>query len=231
MKINCMIVEDEPKAMSLLIEYIEKVSYLDLIKTTDDPYEALEFAENHKVDLIFLDINLPDLSGLDLSDLIKGKTMVIFTTAYSEYAVESYEKNAVDYLLKPITFNRFLQAVKKSKDLFEAENKISAHAEESFFLKSGKKFIHLNWSDIYYIEGYKEYISVVTKENKTLIYKRMKEMESLSPDLIRVHNSFIINIEKIHKIEDNHIHILDKKVPIGKKYKDDFLIKLRKRLI
>lgn len=235
MKIRCIIVEDEPKAMSLLQEYVEQLSFLELVHSSSDAVDALNYASKHEVDLIFLDINLPGLSGLELAGLLKERVKIIFTTAYSEYAVQSYEQNAVDYLLKPITFNRFLKAAQKTKTALEA---ITTHAEgdkhlaDAFLVKSGKKIIQLHWSGIYYLEGMKEYVTLVSREGKTMVYKRMKEFEALHPPgFARVHNSYIVNTSFIQKIEDNHIYMLDKAIPIGKKYRDEFLKQLHDRFI
>ena len=235
MKIRCIIVEDEPKAMSLLQEYVEQVEFLKLLHCSSDAVDALNFANRNEVDLVFLDINLPDLSGLELADLLKEHIKIIFTTAYSEYAVQSYEQNAIDYLLKPITFSRFLKAVQKAKAALKAIEKDEEEKKaftDAFLVKSGKKVIQLHWSGICYLEGMKEYVTLVSPGTKTMVYKRMKEFEALQPPgFARVHNSYIVNTGFIQKIEDNHIYILDKVIPIGKKYRDEFLKQLHKRFI
>ena len=155
MIIKCLIVEDEPKALCLLQEYVEQVNYLELIHTSLNAIDAINYANSQKVDLVFLDINLPDLSGLEVATLLKEKTKIIFTTAYSEYAVESYEQNATDYLLKPITFNRFLKAVQKATKAIKEEEvnteKVKISSQDTFLVKDGKKIIQLRWCDIYYI--------------------------------------------------------------------------------
>ena len=234
MKIRCIIVEDEPKAMSLLQEYVEQIEFLELLHSATDAVDALNYANRNEVDLVFLDINLPDLSGLELAELLKERIRIIFTTAYSEFAVQSYEQNAVDYLLKPITFSRFLKAVQKAKAALKAggkEEKKEATAD-AFLVKSGKKVIQLHWSNICYLEGMKEYVTLVSPTTKTIVYKRMKEFEALHPaGFARIHNSYIINTSFIQKIEDNHIYISDKAIPIGKKYRDEFLKQLQRRFL
>lgn len=236
MKIRCIVVEDEPKAMSLLQEYVEQVEFLELLHCSSDAVDALNYANRNEVDLVFLDINLPGLSGLELADLLKERIKIIFTTAYSEYAVQSYEQNAVDYLLKPITFSRFLKAVQKVKTALKISEKNEEETKkaftDAFLVKSGKKVIQLHWSEIYYLEGMKEYVTLVSPSTKTIVYKRMKEFEALHPSgFARVHNSYIVNTSFIQKIEDNHIYILDKAIPIGKKYRDEFLKQLHNRFI
>lgn len=233
MKIRCLIVEDEPKAQLLLQEYVEELQYLELQQTFSNAVDALNWLQEHPLDLLFLDINLPGLSGLELSALLKGKTKIIFTTAYSEYAVQSYEHEAIDYLLKPITFSRFLQAVQKVRTSLETEKKEGEKVPaDAFFVRSGKKMLQLHWSDIGYLEGMKEYVLLVSPTAKTIVYKRMKEFEDLHPPaFVRVHNSYIINTGFIRKIEDNHIQVLDKSIPIGKKYREAFLKKLAGRFI
>ncbi|WP_373521748.1 LytR/AlgR family response regulator transcription factor [Aquiflexum sp.] len=235
MKIKCLIVEDEPKAMKLLQEYVEQVDFLDLLFSFSDPVDALNYSNNNSVDLIFLDINLPAFSGLELAALLKAEVKIIFTTAYSQYAAQSYEHNTTDYLLKPITFARFLKAVQKVKN--EQPKNINLDGKENdlsntFFVKSGKKIIPLQWSNLYLLEGMKEYVLLITATSKTIVYKRMKDFEAIIPsDFTRIHNSFIINNSFIQRIEDNHVYILDKAIPIGKKYKESFYEKLNDKFI
>ena len=234
MKIRCVIVEDEPKALQLIEEYVAQINFLELVGKAHTPLLILDFLRTNKIDLLFLDINLPGISGMELTDMLEKDIKIIFTTAYSQYALKSYEKNAVDYLLKPITFHRFLQAALKARNIIETSRKAKegANSPDSFFVKSGKKIIHLQWSEIYYIEGYKEYITIVTDTARILVYKRMKDIEEYNVgNLIRVHNSYIINLEKIQKLEDNHIYIKDKVIPIGRTYKEEFTKKLQRRII
>lgn len=235
MTIRCIIVEDEPKARSLLQDYVGQVAFLELVHSSADAVDALNYASRNEVDLVFLDINLPGLSGLELAGLLKEEVKIVFTTAYSEFAVQSYEHNAVDYLLKPIIFNRFLKSVQKAKAALESGTNYEEGEKpisDTFFVKSGKKIVQLQWPKICYLEGMKEYVTLVSEAGKTIVYKRMKEFEMLHPPgFIRVHNSYIVNIHFIRQIEDNHICLLDKRIPIGKKYRDEFLKKLDDRLI
>lgn len=236
MKIHCIIVEDEPKALGLLQEYIAKVDTLMLEGYFHNALDALNYCNSNEVDLVFLDINLPGISGLELSTLLPERTKIIFTTAYSEFAIQSYEANAVDYLLKPITFSRFLKAVNKASLLQEDRKKAGEEqpetSSETFFVKSGKKIVPLRWAEICYVEGMKEYIVIVTSNSKTIVYKRMKELEEILPkNFLRIHNSFIINMNSIEKVEDNHVYMLGRALSIGKKYKTDLLKLLSKKFL
>lgn len=236
MKIHCIVVEDEPKALGLLQEYIAKVDALILKESFHNPLDALNYCNSNEVDLVFLDINLPGISGLELSTLLPERTKIIFTTAYSEFAIQSYETNAVDYLLKPITFSRFLKAVNKASLLQEDRKKAGEDrpdtSSETFFVKSGKKIVHLRWAEICYVEGMKEYILIVTSSSKTIVYKRMKEFEEIHPkNFLRIHNSFIINMDFIQKVEDNHVFMLGRALSVGKKYKNELLELLSKKFL
>ena len=235
MKINCVIVEDEPKAMSLIEDYVHKTPFLNLVSKFYISLEALKFiSANKNVDLVFLDINMPELTGIDLAQLIGSDLKIIFTTAYADFAVRSYEVNTIDYLLKPITFERFFLAVSKAKKTIEAEklSNIRILPQLHFFVKSGKKIIQVNWSEIYYIEASKEYMSISMLDEKILVYKRMSEFDNINPDNFkRVHKSFIINLDKIQKVEDNIVFINDREIPIGKTYKDEFFSIIKGRLI
>ena len=235
MKIKCVIVEDEPKAMSLLEEYTSKTSFLELVAQFTEPLQAMQLLHDNKnVDLVFLDINLPELSGIELAKAIDPSVKIIFTTAYSDFAVKSYEVNTIDYLLKPITYQRFFQAVTKAKKIIEAEDgkDSSTKIQSHFFVKSGKNIVQINWNDILYIEALKEYMSIVTTTDKILVYKRMSELEAIQPfNFKRVHNSFIINIDRIEKVERVELYINKRSIPISKTYREEFFAILRDRLI
>jgi DNA-binding LytR/AlgR family response regulator len=235
MRISCVIVEDEPKAMNLLEEYIEKTPFLFLVAKFYNPVEAMQFLSGAEgIDLVFLDINLPEMSGIDLATIIAPEVKIVFTTAYSDFAVRSYEVNTVDYLLKPISYQRFFQAVSRTKKAMEKEKsgQKSSEPQLHFFVKSGKKIIQINWASIYYIEALKEYMAIVTDGGKTLVYKRMSEFEAIKPpNFIRIHKTFIINLDKIEKVEDNLVYIFNREIPIGKTYKEDFLSVIKDRII
>jgi DNA-binding LytR/AlgR family response regulator len=230
-----VIVDDEPNAVDLLALHVGKVPYLELSMVFYNSLEVITYTQNNKVDLLFLDIQLPGIKGIDLIGVLSRNIAVVFTTAYSQYAVESYEKNAVDYLLKPITFKRFIQAVSKSIEKLNAISKGNqGPAKENLytFVKSGKQVLKIDYEKILYFEGDKEYVRMVTMEDKVLLYKRMKEMASDLPGhFIRIHNSCIINIDHIIKIEDNHVYIADKRLPISDTYRNDFLARINQALM
>ena len=239
-KLSCLIVDDEPNAGRLLQDYIGKVPYLTLKGICFDATEALEWLSHSSADLLFLDINMPGLSGIELVNILPKEQKVIFTTAYSEYALQSYEYNVVDYLLKPITFQRFMMAITKAASAIPRPSPASEGppaatptagailpappaAEEYMFVKSDKQMIRVNFRDILYFEALKEYICVHTKNQKIITYKRMKELaERLPTHFTRIHNSYIINGDHISKVEGNFVLIDNKSLPIGISYKDSF---------
>jgi DNA-binding LytR/AlgR family response regulator len=217
-KIGCLIVEDEPNAGQLLQDYISKVPYLSLKGACFDALEALEFLSHSQADLLFLDINMPELTGIELVNMLPKDQKIIFTTAYSDYAIQSYEYNAVDYLLKPITFKRFLMAVQTAVSPLPPPQ-----ADEYLFARSDKKMIRVNLRDIIYFEALKEYVCIHTKTQKIITYKRMKELlEKLPAGFTRIHNSYIINGDHITRVEGNYVLVGDKNLPIGISYRDAF---------
>jgi len=230
MKVKCIIVEDEPKAMSLMEDYVNRTPFLQLVSTFHTATDAIRFLNtNPDIQLLFLDINLPEFSGMDMAKLTNPSIKIVFTTAYSDFAVNSYEVNTIDYLLKPITYTRFLQAATKVKTLIEKELQ-EANDTSYVFVKSGKKMIQISWDDIYFIEALKEYVSIVTPKQKVLVYKRMSEIEAIHPkNFKRVHNSFIVNLDKVEKVEDQTIYIFNQQIPISRSYKDDFFAIIKKR--
>lgn len=230
--ISCVVVDDEPFAGNLMEEYISQVAYLELKKKCLTAVEALAYLQDHRVDLIFLDINLPKLSGMQLAQILSPHQKVIFTTAYSSYAVESYAVNALDYLLKPITFERFVRSVEKAATYFNTSAIQSPEGKGNFFIKSGKAMIKISPSDIYYIEGLKDYVIFRLEKEKHVVYKKMKELEDiLEPGFKRIHHSFIVNTEHIKKIEDNHVFVLDQRLSISEKYRESFLTFIKDQLM
>ncbi len=229
--ITCLIVDDEPLAVQLLENHVAQVPFLSLKGCAYHSMEALTFLEKQPVDLIFLDINLPYLSGMQLKDLLLPDQKVIFTTAYSEFAVESYEKNAVDYLLKPVTFERFLKAVLKVKKAEDTPGKFS-DLPGSIFVKSGKELLKVAIDDILYIEGLKDYVLVVTDKQRIITYKRLKDLEQTLPgQFSRVHLSYIVNHDKIQRVADNHVVIGNVQIPLSEKYRAGFLQKVYQKLL
>ncbi|WP_183576446.1 LytR/AlgR family response regulator transcription factor [Mucilaginibacter sp. X5P1] len=228
MNLNCIIIDDEPDAIDLVELLIRQSTTWTLKAKCYDALEALAFLKNNQVDFIFLDINMPKLTGMELASLLPPQTKIVFTTAYSEYAVESYAFQTIDYLLKPITLKRFLASVQKIEQYFlKYEPQQLPNAEQSqefFFVKSGKVLRKIVLKDILYFEGEKDYVRLATGQEQLLIYRRLKDLEEqLNPPFIRVHNSYIINYEQLSKIEDNHIHIADKRIPISEKFRERFM--------
>ena len=239
--INCLIVDDEQHAIDILVHYVNQTPFLNLVGTTTNPIEALEMLNKQKVDLVFLDIQMPELSGIDFIKAINGRARVILTTAYSEFALESYELDVVDYLLKPIRLPRFLTAVQKAVKEME-----SAHAEKHtltdtqddyIFVKteSKGKLLKINLEEIDYIEGMKNYVAVHCSGKKILVYTSMKDLEEKLPEkrFLRVHKSFIIPIAKITGIEGNLVRLknVQDEILIGENYKAGLMEIIRNKMI
>lgn len=221
--ITCLIIDDEPLAVQLLQQYVARVPFLELKGQCYNIQEGHQFLRTTPVDLIFLDINLPEMTGMQFCSLLPPEQHVVFITAYSEFAVESYEKNAVDYLIKPVLFDRFLQAVVKVQQRIEKEEKQDKDSH-MLFLKAGKSILQFRYEDIYFIEGLKDYVVFHTQAGKQLAYRRMKELETALPgQFSRIHLSYIVNRRHITKIEDHHVFIKDQRLPISEKYRADFL--------
>lgn len=235
MSLSCIIVDDEPNAVKLLEMLIHQNTEWKLLAKCYDALEAMTFLKEHKPDFIFLDINMPQLTGMEFAGLLAKDTGIVFTTAYSEYAADSYSYQTIDYLLKPITLKRFLAAMQKIEAYFnnyQVNQKVSPSSnQEYFFVKSGKVFRKILLEDILYFEGEKEYARLVTTGEQLLIYRRLKDIEEqLAPPFVRVHNSYIVNTKQLNKIQDNHIFIADKQIPISEKFKDGFMALIQQRI-
>jgi DNA-binding LytR/AlgR family response regulator len=234
LNINCLIVDDEPLARNLLKEYVTKVPYLTLHATCANAMEAMEALRQHPIDLMFLDIQMPDITGMTFLRSLQKKPMVIFTTAYSEYALESYELDVVDYLLKPITLERFLKAIDKVNQLVsnsggsqatqQLERVVHESGQSFMFVKDGTKLVKVKLDDILYIEGLKDYVTIHTPEQKIVTLQRLKVLESQLPadKFIRIHNSYIISILAINVIHSNEVQIGKAMLPISDTYKKLF---------
>jgi DNA-binding LytR/AlgR family response regulator len=225
LKLSCIIVEDEPFAANLLEEYINSLPYLKLEGKYFKAVDVLEHFQQHNPDLVFMDINLPKVSGIELTRLLPSHQKVIFTTAYADYALESYSFNTIDYLLKPISLDRFLKAVEKARTISaESDSSKPVKENEHFFIKSGKAIIKINLHEIVFIEGLKDYVLFHLENEKHIVYKKMKELEQTLPSYFkRIHHSFIINTHHLGKIENNHVYLAKKMIPIGEKYRTTFL--------
>jgi DNA-binding LytR/AlgR family response regulator len=240
MTLRCLIVDDEPNAVGLLEMLIGQNTSWQLLGKCYNAREALAFLKVHPVDLIFLDINMPQLSGMEMASLLPPDTSIVFTTAYSEYAADSYSFQTIDYLLKPITLRRFYSSLQKIEAWFsmlEGQKQPPAapiapapSAEEYFFIKSGRTLNKVLLKDILYFEGEKEYARLVSTQDKILIYKRLKDIEEqLSPAFTRVHNSYIVNVARVDSIRDNHIFIGGRQIPISEKFREAFMNIIRER--
>jgi DNA-binding LytR/AlgR family response regulator len=220
--ITCLIVEDEPLAADVLLDYARQVSFLSVVKVCTDAIQALEVLQEKSIDLIFLDIHLPGLKGLDFLKTLKNPPAVIITTAYHEYALQGYELNVVDYLLKPIEFKRFLEAVNKVKTPAQPR-------KETISIHSDKKTVIIPLNEILFIESQKEYISIQTTSGKHISkYALSKIEEELNPEkFLRVHRSFIVAIEQIKAFNATAIEIPGKSIPIGGNYRESIIQKLQ----
>jgi len=232
--ITCLIVEDEPLAMQLMEDYIRKLSILQLKGKCYDALEAIALLQQQKVDVIFLDINMPALSGLEMAALIPKDQRIIFTTAYAEHALDSFSFHVIDYLLKPVSFKRFLQAIQKVQLQIQPAEPIETYVKESdlLFIKSGRTVINIRFSDILFIEAHKEYLQIHTSTQKHLVYKRMKDMAATLPTFfIRIHNSYIINLHHLQKTNVQSVQIGDKELPVSSSYKEILQEKLKAYLL
>lgn len=225
-RINCVIVEDEVPSQKVLIDYIGRLPHLEISGIFSNPLEAIELIQSQNIDLLFLDISLPQMTGIDFLKSFKMMPKVIITSGSGDYALESYEFEVLDYLLKPFSFNRFVSAVSRFPRLSEGhQNEHSASSGENFiFVKDGKNHIKMITRDILYIGAEKDYSKIVIGDRSHLILKPMSQWESdLSNQLFsRIHKSYIVNLVHIDRINKNHIMIGDKRIPIGRNYKIGF---------
>jgi len=236
-KMKCVIIDDEPLAVELLQDFVKKVDSLELINSFNNAIDAVSFINQNNVDLVFLDIQMPHFSGIDFLNTIEKKPLVIFTTAYSDYAVEGFNLGAVDYLVKPIPFHRFLKAVVRAQQVLQpltpqaiSENTNAPEIEQDFmFVRAEYENVKLNFADILFIEGLKDYVKIYTTDNKfTLTLISLIKLENLlsSKGFARIHRSYIINIKHVKSIQKNKVLISDKRIPISESYKNTFFEKI-----
>jgi two-component system LytT family response regulator len=250
MTLKCIAVDDEPLALDIIEDYVSKVPFLELVKRTENAIEALQLVQAGGIDLVFLDIQMPDLTGIQFLKIANNKASYILTTAYSQYALESYDLNVSDYLLKPIAFDRFYKAVEKVHNQHKnnAEPVVVAAptvpvaapvlapvqtVQDFIFVKTEHKIQKIELDNILYIEGLKDYISIFTKAERVITLQNMKRMEETLPksQFIRVHKSYIIALDKIESIERSRITICGKIIPIGDTYRDEFFKKIENKNI
>ncbi len=224
-----MIVDDEPLAHDIIENYIDKIPDMEVVAKCDNAIAANEVLQNEKIDLVFLDIQMPQMTGIEWIKSLTNPPKVIFTTAYAEYAVEGFDLNAIDYLLKPIAFDRFLKAVNKVKDSLQGDISTATTADDFFFVKADKKLMKVHFTEILYVEGLKDYVIIKKDQGRVIALQTMKSLEVKLPSdiFMRVHRSYIVNIQQIKAVVGNSIEILEsgkpKHIPIGKNYKEDLL--------
>ena len=227
MTINCIAVDDEPLALDIIEDYISQVPFLRLMKTFHEGISVIEYLAANNVDLIFLDIEMGGISGTQLLKTIQKKPKVIMTTAFRNYAVDAFELDVTDYLLKPFSFERFLKAVEKVYSLLnEEKHKYDSEKgnKDYFFVKSNYKMIRVNFDDVLFIEGLSEYIVIYTKTSKIITLQSFKNIEQTlkEPEFVRIQKSYLVSMNKIDSIEGQYVKIANKELPIGNKYKDNF---------
>jgi DNA-binding LytR/AlgR family response regulator len=233
MKIRCLVIDDEYMARLLLENYIQKLPQLELVSLCEDAIEALNMIKKEKIDVVFLDIQMPNLTGLEFLHTLQQKPIVIFTTAYSEYALEGFRLDAVDYLLKPFSFERFVQAVNKASHYLSFQHNNNNQTATSIpvaeikeprqlFVKSDGKLIKVRFDEIMYIEGLKEYVSIYTPDSRIITLQSLRNLETLLPQskFLRIHKSYIIALDKIQAVIGNQVEIHKKLIPIGASYKE-----------
>lgn len=245
--IRCIAVDDEAYAASIIADYISKVPFLELVGKTTSPIEAINWVQEGKVDLVFLDIQMPELTGIQFLKICGSRCKVILTTAYPEYALEGYEHDVIDYLLKPIPFDRFYKAVTKAQSIINTPKQAELPAQEPkdittvtpattldyMFVKgeSKNKFLKVAYHDILFVEGLKNYVSIFTPGQRIVTYQSLTDLSELlpQPPFYRVHRSYIISIDKVSMVDGNTLYIADKEIPVGETYRDGFLSMIREK--
>lgn len=237
MEIRCLAIDDEPLALEIITEYISKVPFLKLIKTFDNAVDSIDFLKSNKIDLIFLDIQMEALTGIQLLRVLKDRPEVIFTTAYDSYALEGFELDAADYLLKPFSFERFIKAVDKvynkvrfqqNSEIIEEHITIGSPVERYIFVKTGNKLQKVFFDEILFVEGQGDYLRINTVKERIMTLQKFSKLEELLPQgsFMRVHKSFLVAIDKIESVSRNRIKIGDELIPVGDSYKKRFYERL-----
>jgi two-component system, LytTR family, response regulator len=236
MELRCIAIDDEPLALEIITDYISRVPFLKLLKTFDNAMECIDYLRTNKVDLMFLDIEMESLTGLQLVNALRERPQVIFTTAYDTYAVEGFELDVADYLLKPISFERFVKSVDRAyNDITHKDHSPAGHQvvvnnqHESFiFVKTESRLQKIAVNDILYVEGQGDYLRIITKTIKIMTLQNFKKLESVLPsgNFIRVHKSYLVALDKIDSISKNRIKIGEKLIPVSDSYRNEFFGKL-----
>jgi len=239
MKINCIAIDDEPLALDKIREYIKRIGYLNLLDCFDNAIGAIEYLKENKVDLIFLDIQMEELTGIQMLEALHEKPRVVFTTAYDEYAMKGYELDVCDYLLKPISFQRFLQACEKvydqmypikKPDIIVPDPGSTEATRGYFFVKNGSITQKVNFDEILFIEGMKDYLRIWTTKERIMTLLSFKKIEDVLPPkgFMRIHKSYLVSLDKIDSIERNLLSIAGQKLPIGESYRRQFFEEIEK---
>lgn len=232
MSINCIVIDDEKPAIDQLEDYIARVPFLTHIKSFSNAIEPIQFLKNNTIDVVFLDIEMEGFSGIQFIKTLEKKPKIILTTAYDEYAIDAFNLNVTDYLLKPISFERFLQSIDKVYEQSRLNNEQGngqVYKRDYFFVKTEFRMQRIDFDDILYVEGKKEYLQIVTPNDKVMTLQSFSNIEQLLPkeNFIRVHKSFMVAINKIEIVEKNRIKIGNKSIPISESYKDAFIMILK----
>ena len=241
MGIRCIAVDDEPLALAKIREHIRRIGYLDLLRCFDNAMDAIEFLNETSVDVLFLDIQMDDLTGIQMLESLNARPLVVLTTAYDEYAIKGFDLDVCDYLLKPVSFQRFLQACDKVYHQVGSSGKPYADASEDdtpgsegyFFVKSGSVMQKINFEDILFVEGMKDYLRIWTLKEKVMTLLSFRKIQSAMPasGFIRIHKSYLISVSKIETIERNHVSVAGQLLPIGESYRRHFLREIEKKRI
>ncbi|GLU57140.1 LytR/AlgR family response regulator transcription factor [Dyadobacter frigoris] len=229
--LNCVIIDDEPLAREGIANYVREVDFLHLTGTCENPVELIKMLDENSVDLIFLDIQMPKMSGIDFLKIVKNPPLVVITTAFPSFALESFQLDVLDYLLKPITFERFFKAASKAKDYHQLINRdtinenLTETAADYFFIKCGNKYEKIVLTDILFIEGMQNYVTIYTDKGKyvTLLYMKNLEQNLDSRFFIRVHKSYIVSVNRVEGIEGNEIFIQSHRIPVSRNHREQVL--------
>lgn len=236
MKLKVIIIDDEPLAQKGLEDHIRETGFLELVGKAEDPIEATEIITTQDVDLIFLDIQMPKMSGIDFLQKLKNRPIVIICSAYAEYALQGYELDVLDYLLKPVTFDRFTKAVIKAKEYYELKIKGKSNLyiqEEYFYVKCNSKIEKISIADLSYLEAKGNYVTIHTTQGKFITYVTLKIIEEYLPKdkFIRIHKSYLVPVDKIQQIDNEELKIGETTLPISRNYKDDLTERINSRVI
>ncbi len=231
--INCLVVDDEPIAREGMMEYVRQIDYLNLVAQCKSAAEAAGLLQKHKIDLIFLDIQMPKLTGIEFVKALAEPPLVIFTTAYSEYALEGFELDVVDYLLKPISFARFLKAVEKAQNYLHARNKEVSITSDFFFVKCNGKIEKIMMAEVVYIEAMANYVIIYTKQKKYITYLTFSGIEEQLPAelFVRIHKSFLVAISAIQTIDGNEVITSSMRLPLSKNHRIEVMSRIESRFI